>query len=249
MVQKRQPGRPRAFDPDQALDVAMDVFWQKGYDATSIGDLTEALGINRPSLYATFGDKARLFDKVLDRYVNKIATAPVEAFEQEEKIDAAVTAFFATALDCAYGPGERPRGCLIVSVAGTLAPVSNSVSERLCAFSDTTVHRIVTRFERERAAGNLPENVSSEARATLMLELLSAQAHRIRIGESAAGRGVRDPGACGSRSRLKRATVGVARRTGLSLRSGLAGHHEQGHAAVGQPVLDDLEPGVSHRLS
>src|SRR4029077_6699969 len=63
-----QPGRPRAFDPDVALDRAMHVFWAKGYEGAALSDLTRAMRINRPSLYAAFGNKEQLFRKVLDRY-------------------------------------------------------------------------------------------------------------------------------------------------------------------------------------
>ena len=62
-------GRPRAFDVDEALDRALDVFWRKGYEGASICDLTAAMGINPPSLYAAFGNKEELFRKALDRYV------------------------------------------------------------------------------------------------------------------------------------------------------------------------------------
>src|SRR6266508_1358119 len=65
-----QPGRPRAFDPDAALERAMHVFWAKGYEGASLSDLTRAMRINRPSLYAAFGNKEELFRKVLDRYMN-----------------------------------------------------------------------------------------------------------------------------------------------------------------------------------
>src|ERR1700674_4986058 len=65
----RSKGRPRAFDVDQALDRALHLFWRKGYEGTSLSDLTRAMGINRPSLYAAFGDKETLFRKALDRYV------------------------------------------------------------------------------------------------------------------------------------------------------------------------------------
>ena len=65
-----QPGRPRAFDPDVALDRAMHVFWAKGYEGAALSDLTQAMRINRPSLYAAFGNKEQLFRKVLDRYAS-----------------------------------------------------------------------------------------------------------------------------------------------------------------------------------
>src|SRR5246500_1572066 len=65
-----QRGRPRAFDPDAALDRAMHVFWAKGYEGASLSNLTRAMQINRPSLYAAFGNKEQLFRRVLDRYMN-----------------------------------------------------------------------------------------------------------------------------------------------------------------------------------
>src|SRR3982074_2846985 len=65
-----QRGRPRAFDPDAVLDRAMHVFWAKGYEGASLSNLTQAMRINRPSLYAAFGNKEQLFGKVLDRYMD-----------------------------------------------------------------------------------------------------------------------------------------------------------------------------------
>src|SRR3990170_350601 len=63
-------GRPRAFDPDAVLDRALEVFWRQGYEGTALSDLTAAMGINRPSLYAAFGNKEELYRKVLDRYAH-----------------------------------------------------------------------------------------------------------------------------------------------------------------------------------
>src|SRR5881397_3977158 len=65
-----RPGRPRAFDTDVALERAMHVFWAKGYEGAALSDLTRAMRINRPSLYAAFGNKEQLFKKVLDRYMD-----------------------------------------------------------------------------------------------------------------------------------------------------------------------------------
>ncbi len=66
-----QKGRPREFDADKVLDKALHVFWERGYEGTSLSDLTEAMGINRPSLYAAFGNKEELFRRALDRYAEK----------------------------------------------------------------------------------------------------------------------------------------------------------------------------------
>src|SRR2546427_1094856 len=77
-----QPGRPRAFDPDTALERAMHVFWRKGYEGASLSDLTKAMRINRPSLYGAFGDKEALFRKVLDRYIKGPACYVQEALTE-----------------------------------------------------------------------------------------------------------------------------------------------------------------------
>ena len=79
---KRALGRPRSFETGKALDAAMKVFWCKGYEGASLSDLTKAMGINRPSLYAAFGDKEALFRKVLDRYDNGPAAYVREALNQ-----------------------------------------------------------------------------------------------------------------------------------------------------------------------
>src|SRR5688572_6810389 len=72
-VARAKRGRPRAFDAEKALDAALEVFWRKGYEGTSLPDLTKAMAINRPSLYAAFGNKEQLFRRVLDRYESRAA--------------------------------------------------------------------------------------------------------------------------------------------------------------------------------
>src|SRR5262252_2095208 len=78
----RLRGRPRAFDRDRALDQALQVFWRKGYEGASLSDLTRAMGINRPSLYAAFGNKKSLFRQVLDRYIEGPGAYAGEALKQ-----------------------------------------------------------------------------------------------------------------------------------------------------------------------
>ncbi len=78
----KRMGRPRSFETDKALDRALQVFWRKGYEGASLSDLTKAMGINRPSLYAAFGDKEALFRKALDRYTDGPAAYVREALHQ-----------------------------------------------------------------------------------------------------------------------------------------------------------------------
>src|SRR5215467_221122 len=115
---KRQKlGRPRAFDRDQALELALDVFWREGYEGASLSDLTEAMGINRPSLYAAFGDKQGLFRKVLDRYFDGPAAYMREALNQPTA-RAVIEQLLQGTADLLTNR-HNPKGCL--SVQGALA--------------------------------------------------------------------------------------------------------------------------------
>src|SRR5580693_7878419 len=103
-------GRPRAFNTDKALDRAMKVFWRKGYEGASLPDLTRAMGINRPSLYAAFGNKEALFRKALDRYAAGPASYACKALEAPT-----ARGVVERLLRGAAGSDPHsPRGCLMV---------------------------------------------------------------------------------------------------------------------------------------
>jgi len=103
-------GRPRAFDKDQALDKALHVFWEKGYEGTSVADLTEAMGINPPSLYAAFGNKDALFRKALDLYETEKLEYTREALEQPTA--RAVAEYYMRGAIAAQLSTCDPKGCL-----------------------------------------------------------------------------------------------------------------------------------------
>ncbi|GGN91174.1 TetR/AcrR family transcriptional regulator [Saccharibacillus kuerlensis] len=113
--------RTRAFDEEQALDAAMRVFWEKGYQASSLSDLTDRMNIRKPSLYAAFGDKRELFDRALDRYMRKHAIYMQQLLDRESKV---IPAFEGLLLDLAAGgcAGDPALGCLIVLTIDELAP-------------------------------------------------------------------------------------------------------------------------------
>jgi AcrR family transcriptional regulator len=147
-------GRPRAFDPDQALENAMQVFWRKGYDGTSLSDLTAAMGINRPSLYAAFGNKEELFRKALDRYANGPASYATAALE-EPKARAAVERLLRDAADLHTDPRHAP-GCLLVHGALCGGEETDSVRRETVARRAASEDAIRRRLERARAEGDLP---------------------------------------------------------------------------------------------
>src|SRR4051812_42357533 len=107
----RARGRPRSFDRDAALQRAMEVFWRHGYEATSLADLTAAMGINPPSLYAAFGDKKRLFLEAIERY--RCASGAARCFAQEPTARDGMRRLLAELAVEATRPG-RPAGCMIV---------------------------------------------------------------------------------------------------------------------------------------
>lgn len=105
--------RPRSFDRDAALEQAMLLFWEKGYDETSIGDLTRAMGIAAPSLYAAFGDKRTLFEEAVELY-ERLPDAPIAAGDGEPTAFGAIERILARAAE-EYTAAGQPRGCFILS--------------------------------------------------------------------------------------------------------------------------------------
>src|ERR1700735_190753 len=124
-------GRPRCFDIDRALDRALLVFWRKGYEGASLSDLTKAVGVNRPSLYAAFGDKEALFRKALDRYLKGPAAYTQEAL-REPTARAVVERLLLGAADLNTA-GRNPGGCLMVQGALACGEAADSIRHELTA--------------------------------------------------------------------------------------------------------------------
>ncbi len=149
-------GRPRAFDADAALEAALRLFWRTGYDGTSLSDLTAAMKINRPSLYAAFGNKEQLFRRAMDRYVERAGGA-MRASMAEPTSRAAVERLLRGAVNRPTGRDD-PAGCFLVQGAlacggdAAAAAVRQEVeARRRCA---ATALRM--RFEQGAIDGDLP---------------------------------------------------------------------------------------------
>jgi AcrR family transcriptional regulator len=147
-------GRARAFDADQALDRAMTVFWSKGYEGTSLSDLTEAMGINRPSLYAAYGNKQELFRKALERYGEGPSSYERKALAQPTARQVA-EGLLRGAADVQTDPGT-PAGCLAVLGTTYCAEDSSPIGKIVIAFRRAGQAAIRERFERARAEDDLP---------------------------------------------------------------------------------------------
>src|SRR6266498_338901 len=124
-------GRPRSFNTEKALDGALRVFWRKGYEGASLSDLTRAMGINRPSLYAAFGNKEKLFRKALDLYVGGPAAYVREALK-EPTARAAVEMLLSESAS-QLSDRRHPRGCLIVQGALSCGEEAGPVRRELAA--------------------------------------------------------------------------------------------------------------------
>lgn len=182
MNNTKKVGRPRGFDMDNALLAAVNVFWTKGYDGASMKDLTEAMGINSPSLYATFGDKHTLYLRAIDRYASNDACAPLVAFESEPNIAAAIGAFMRAAIDYATQHDSGAKGCFLSSCVSTSAGEVEGVQALLGSAILDTDKRLAARFDRAKAEGTLPSDFPSLERARLMFDLRQGHVFRARAG-------------------------------------------------------------------
>ena len=149
--------RPKAFNPDEALEKAMQVFWHKGYEATSMQDLLTAMDINRGSLYATFGDKRELFLKAMDLYCTGGGVGSrISILSQPGPAIPLIRQFVESMLDFALSDPQR-RGCLIANTAMELAPhqhdIAIKVSERLRSL-EAAFFTLLTRAKQEGELGN-----------------------------------------------------------------------------------------------
>ena len=151
-------GRPRGFAEDSALEAAMRVFWEKSYEGATLADLTEAMGINRSSLYASFGDKEALFRIAIARYAEGPAAYLKKAL-REPTARAVVEALLRGALQLLTDP-SHPRGCL--SVQGALACGSDAepMKQAMIEWRKQGESGIQKRLQRARAEGDLAKDVN-----------------------------------------------------------------------------------------
>lgn len=159
-------GRPREFDRDTVLDRAVEVFWARGYNRTSVSDLTESMGIQRGSLYAAFGDKHQLFLEALDRYEERFYREIVDLLEERPARDGIREVFLKVLSDCAC-EGER-KGCFITNTAVALAEDEPDTAARVRA----NLLRVEEVFEkairRAQDAGQISKRHGSRALARFL---------------------------------------------------------------------------------
>jgi AcrR family transcriptional regulator len=173
-------GRPREFDVEKALDQALNVFWRNGYEGASIADLTVAMGISPPSLYAAFGNKEGLFRKALDRYVeqrtefwNEALALPTARETLEHLLRESVS--FLTD-EC------NPHGCLLVRSAVSCSEAADAIQRELTARRATGEAALRERFERAKDEGELPPAFQSDDFARYIMTVLEGMSVRASAG-------------------------------------------------------------------
>ena len=170
-------GRPLAFNQDEALDAALNVFWTHGYEGTSMAELTDALGINKPSIYAAFGNKETLFRKALAKYVSGPA-AFVKAALNEPSAQKVAERFLLGSVEFLTNE-NNPRGCMIVQGALTCGEGSATIQKELAGYRRHYEQQLTQRFELAKTQKDLPENTNCSALAKYLATIhqgLSVQA-------------------------------------------------------------------------
>lgn len=176
----RKAGRPLSFDRDRALRQAMLAFWRHGYETTSVAELTAAMGVTPPSLYAAFGDKRRLFLEAVRLYAGDpdeleraIAAAPSAHEAARELLQASAIAFTSE---------DTPPGCLLASATASGSAASAEVQAAVAEVRRTTEGALRRRVERDVAGGVLPSGTPAEALAGLTLAVVQGMSVLARDG-------------------------------------------------------------------
>jgi TetR/AcrR family transcriptional regulator, copper-responsive repressor len=182
--EKRSRGRPRNYEPEQALRDARDAFWNGGYSGTSLDALSEATGMNRPSLYGAFGDKHALYLNTLDRYIELGLQTMVAALEGDCPLDDALLSVYDGALAIYFPANETPRGCFLIGTAVVESGMDADVRDKLAAGLNTFDAAFERRFERASAEGEIDGTGNPAMLAKVASAILHSLALRSRAGDS-----------------------------------------------------------------
>ena len=186
MVQKNSDprrGRPRSFDEKEVLQQIQDAFWKGGFEGTSIGDLTGATGLNRPSLYGAFGDKHALYIQALQQYRETTQAAGRQILEEAPTLRTGLEDLYRAAIRI-YTDGDAGRGCLVSSTAPPEALRDTSVRRELAATNDGLDEMFEARIARARAEGEECIALPPEEAARIATAVLHSLSVRARAGAS-----------------------------------------------------------------
>ena len=168
-------GRPYEFDREETLSKAMDVFWEKGYKATSIQDLVDHMGIKRGSIYNTFGDKHSLFVAAVKYYGEEVTSRTIKVLESEGSPVGNIRLFFETIVNT---PSERKtKGCLISNTVVELAPHDEQVAETVKQILDKIQSAFLNCLNRAVELGELPKDTNTK----VLSQFLATSTHGLMV--------------------------------------------------------------------
>jgi AcrR family transcriptional regulator len=178
---RRARGRPRGFDRAQALEQALTLFWERGYEGTSIADLTAAMGITPPSLYAAFGSKEALYREALSLYRARPGSITPEELASEPTAYAAIARDLRIAAE-SFTSGEHPPGCMISTAVLSCAPEHRPVAETVAELRAATIGAMADRIAIGITAGELPPDTDPHALARFYGAVLQGMSVQSRDG-------------------------------------------------------------------
>ncbi|MBW4604366.1 MAG: TetR/AcrR family transcriptional regulator [Calothrix sp. FI2-JRJ7] len=163
-------GRPKEFDREEVLQKALHTFWQKGYDATTLPDLLESMGINRSSFYNSFGDKQTLFREVMSLYYQQIGIKRLTILQKAKSAKQGLWDYFNHNIDVAVAE-YNPGGCLLTNTATTLKTIDGEISKQIIQGVDRLEQALFNLLEKGQLAGEIAPNKEIKAIARLMISV------------------------------------------------------------------------------
>lgn len=179
-VSKRSAGRPRAFDRDAALAIAMDMFWRQGYEGTSTTQLIAAMGISQPSLYAAFGSKVELYREALTLYVNRYGTVLLKRLDMPNTSAREAMAKLLMNASKQYASGDHAPGCMVACSALQGDPSNGEIQAHVASLRAASEATIRMRLDQAQADGELAAKVDTRLLAgyfAMVIQGLAVQAH------------------------------------------------------------------------
>src|SRR3954469_1178768 len=178
----RKPrGRPLSFDRDAALETAMHVFWERGYEAASIADLTSAMGITPPSLYTAFGDKEQLFLEAIERYALGYGSAGVRALKEEPTTRGAIERWLLEAANELTQPCH-PKGCMVVMAATNCSAAAERVQDALLLRRTEAIANVGRRIQGGIDSGELPPDTDAKDLANFYATIYQGMSMQAKDG-------------------------------------------------------------------
>jgi AcrR family transcriptional regulator len=178
----RKPrGRPLSFDRDAALETAMHVFWERGYEAASIADLTSAMGITPPSLYTAFGDKEQLFLEAIERYALGYGSAGARALDEEPTARGAIERWLLEAANELTQPCH-PKGCMVVMAATNCSAAAERVQDALLLRRTEAIANVGRRIQGGIDSGELPRDTDAKDLANFYATIYQGMSMQAKDG-------------------------------------------------------------------